>query len=126
MLLKLLYVGTGGCVGAILRYLSSGWMQKWFPRSFYPWGTFFVNILGCLLIGFLMGLVNTRQMFSPQFRLLVFAGFLGSFTTFSTFAYESMMLLRDGQFLLFVLNAGGQLLLGLAAVLAGLYLSRII
>ncbi|MDZ7722677.1 MAG: fluoride efflux transporter CrcB [candidate division KSB1 bacterium] len=126
MWIKLLYIGAGGFLGAALRYFSSGWIQKCFPQSFFPWGTLFVNILGCLLIGFFMGLVNSKQMFSPEIRLLILVGGLGSFTTFSTFAYESLMLLRDGQLLMMALNIGVQAGLGLFAVYTGLYLSRLI
>lgn len=126
MWLKLLYIGTGGFIGASLRYLTSGWVQKCFPHSFFPWGTFLVNITGCLLIGLLMGWMNSKQLFSPQIRLLVIVGGLGSFTTFSTFAYESLMLLRDAQWLLVMINTSIQLILGLFAVFVGIYISRLL
>ena len=125
MLKKMLFIGTGGFIGASFRFLIGGCVQRSFPKSFFPWGTCVVNILGCLLIGFLMGLANTRQMFSSEFRMLIFIGVLGSFTTFSTFIYESMTLLRDNQYLLTALNIGGQVLIGLLAAFIGIYLSRL-
>ncbi len=95
MLKQLLFVGFGGFLGAILRFLVSGWVQRMFSSSF-PYGTLAVNGLGSLLLGFLMGL-SEGNIVSPQVRLLVGIGLLGAFTTFSTFSYETLMLLRGGR-----------------------------
>jgi CrcB protein len=92
----ILAVGTGGAFGAVARYLASGWVQD-AAGGFFPWGTFLVNVLGSLLLGFsLVWLQST--MASTEMRSLVSIGFLGSFTTFSTFSYEAAAMLRDGEF----------------------------
>jgi len=83
--------------GAILRYLLSGWVQAWAKGAAFPYGTLTVNLLGCLIIGFLAQLVELRNLFSPETRVFVFIGVLGAFTTFSTFGNDTMLLLRDGE-----------------------------
>jgi len=118
-LLKLLAIGAGGFVGAILRYLVSGLVQNLSGSIRFPFGTLAVNVIGCLLIGLLVYLVETRSMFGAAARMFVFIGLLGSFTTFSTFGNETLELLRDSKTTLALLNAASQLLLGLAAVWLG-------
>ena len=118
-MLKLLAVGTGGFIGAMLRYLVSGWVQRLAPQSDFPFGTLTVNIVGCLIIGLLGGLNYSREIFSPQARLVIFIGILGSFTTFSTFGYETVAMLRDGQFIPATINIATQIIIGLLAVIAG-------
>ena len=115
---NLLYIGIAGFVGALARYGMSGLPHKWLDGSF-PWGTLLVNVLGCLMIGALMFLVEDRRMFTPQARLFIFTGFLGSFTTFSTFGYETFRLLNDSQFSLALANAGANMVIGLGAVWLG-------
>ena len=88
-------VGLGGFVGAACRYLLSTWVQKSSGWISFPIGTLVVNVLGCLFIGFLGGLVISRELFSPTMRLFLLTGLLGGFTTFSTFSFETLMLLRD-------------------------------
>ncbi len=125
-MLKLLLVGAGGFAGAIARYLVSGWVYRFSPlTSALPVGTLAVNVGGCLLIGFLHGLVETRQLLTPETRLLLFIGFLGSFTTYSTFGYETFNLARDGQLAELLLNIALHLLFGLSAVWFGHVISRI-
>jgi len=113
----LLVVASGGALGAVARYLASGWVQD-LAGGFFPWGTFAVNAAGSLLLGFsLVWLQGT--MASPEARQFVSIGFLGSFTTFSTFSFEAGALLRDGEWW----RAGGYTLgsvgLGIVAVVAG-------
>ena len=88
MLKNLLFVAAGGAVGSVLRYLIGSHLHKTYP-GFYPYGTFTVNILGCLLIGLLMGWVHAERLMSEKLQLLLITGFCGSFTTFSTFAFEA-------------------------------------
>ena len=88
---NLLVVAAGGAAGSVLRYLIASGIHKSYP-AFEPYGTFVVNITGCLLIGLLMGWVATEKLVSPPFQLLLITGFCGSFTTFSTFAYEANLL----------------------------------
>jgi CrcB protein len=117
--LKLLVIGCGGFLGAVLRYLVSGLVQNLSGSIRFPFGTLAVNVIGCLLIGLLVYLVETRSMLSVTVRMFVFIGLLGSFTTFSTFGNETLELLRDSKTTLALLNAGAQLILGLAAVWLG-------
>lgn len=112
-------VGSGGFVGAICRYGLSGIVQRSLPMSAFPYGTLVVNLCGCLLIGAAVGLVESRQMFGPEFRLFALIGLLGGFTTYSTFGYETYALLRDAEFLRAILNVTIHVTLGLALVWAG-------
>ena len=118
-MLKLLVIGCGGFIGAVLRYLVSGLVQNLSGSIRFPFGTLAVNVIGCLFIGLLVYLVETRSMLSVTVRMFVFIGLLGSFTTFSTFGNETLELLRDSKTTLALLNAGAQLILGLAAVWLG-------
>ncbi len=125
-MIKLLLIGLGGFAGAVSRYLAGGWIQKILSNPWFPYGTFAVNVLGCLFIGFLSGLAETRQILTPEVRLFLLIGFLGSFTTFSTFGYETFGFLRDGQLIPALSNAVFQVILGLASVWLGHLISRLI
>lgn len=122
----LTWVGLGGGCGAALRFLLGGWIHRWLPGSLFPWGTFAINVVGCLLLGLLYGLAEGRGLFGPGARLFLFIGLLGGFTTFSTFAWESGSLLRDGELVRALGNVTGQVLLGLLAVWLGLFAGRAI
>jgi len=86
-----LLVGLGGALGSIARYLASGWAQAAAKNGLFPYGTLAVNLLGCLVIGFLAQLSESRGVFIPEARALVFVGILGGFTTFSTFGNETLI-----------------------------------
>ncbi len=116
---RLLMVGGGGFFGAISRYALSGLTYKIVKNPWFPYGTLVVNILGCIFIGFLAGLAESRQIFSPDTRAFWLIGFIGSFTTFSTFSYETLGLVHDGQLNSALLNLGLQLILGLIGVWLG-------
>lgn len=88
MLRDILIVGTGGFVGSILRYLISISITP--SKGIFPWSTFTVNILGCFLIGILWGVMDSYDWFSEELRLLLMVGFCGGFTTFSSYALESI------------------------------------
>jgi len=103
----------------MFRYGLSGLVQRNVPLSAFPYGTLAVNMLGCLLIGVGVGLVDARQLFGPDIRLFMLIGVLGGFTTYSTFGYETFALLRDGDFLRALANVGIHVVLGLALVWAG-------
>ena len=120
---ELLVVGVGGFIGAIARYWVSGWVHRWTGASF-PWGTLAVNVIGCLAIGALMALLESRLFVSPEARLFLGIGILGSLTTFSTFGYETLELMRRSELALASANAAGSLLLGLGAVFVGRMLVR--
>lgn len=117
-MVNMLFIGIGGFLGAITRYSIALWIgQKW-GRSF-PFGTLVVNITGCLLIGFLMPLLTERFLVNPQLRLLLTVGFLGAYTTFSTFEYETGTLLQDGEWLFALLNVMLSVLVGFIALKLG-------
>jgi len=122
--LLVLLVGVGGFLGAVSRYLLGGWVQDALRRPWWPYGTFAVNIVGCLLIGFIVGMGDGRSAMSAQSRAFVLIGFLGGFTTFSAFGYETFALVRQGQMLGALVNVGAQVILGLAAVWAGHAIAR--
>lgn len=87
-MLGIFLVGIGSFIGGVLRYLLSTWVYKLLDDPWFPYGTLSVNILGCLAIGFLSALAETRSIFTSDVRLLIFVGLLGGFTTFSSFAIE--------------------------------------
>jgi CrcB protein len=115
---ELLVIGFGGFCGAIARYTLSGWVHRWVGSTF-PWGTLTVNIAGCFTLGALMALVEGRLPMDSDVRLFLAIGVLGSLTTFSTFSYETVELLRRSEAGLALASAGGHLLLGLGAVVLG-------
>jgi len=112
-------VGSGGFIGALARYGLSGLVQRQFHSTTFPVGTLTVNLLGCLLIGIVTGLADSRQVFTPEFRIFVFIGLLGGFTTFSTFGYETLAMFRDAEYLRASLNVGMHLVVGLIFVWFG-------
>jgi len=124
-MIKLLIVGTGGFVGAILRYLVSGWVYSLCGSNF-PYGTFAVNTIGCLIFGLLAGLTQSREMLTQNFRMLVMVGLLGSFTTFSTFSYEIFTLLNDNQYTAAATNILLSVIIGLFALIAGYKIAAVI
>jgi fluoride exporter len=118
-------VGFGGFAGSILRFAVSGLVQRFDPSGTFPYGTLAVNALGCLGIGVCAGLAETRQVFGPELRLFLFLGLFGSFTTFSTFGYETHALLRDGDGLKAGANVLGSVVLSLVLVWLGHALGRV-
>lgn len=123
-MVKLLVIGLGGFVGAIARYLLSGLVHRQFNSSF-PAGTLFVNVLGCLVMGALMALVEDHQLLTPPMRMFLMVGLLGSLTTFSTFGYETLELMRDGNWPATLANVAANVVLGLSAVWLGRGLMRL-
>lgn len=115
----LLIIGLGGFIGAILRYMVSGQIQKLTQSVDFPYGTLVVNLIGCLLIGALTRLDEIRSVLTPEMRFLIFIGLLGAFTTYSTFSNEAINLINDRQFHLAFLYIGAHLVIGLGAVLLG-------
>ena len=124
-MVKLLYIGLGGFAGSIGRYMVAGLVQRLFPALInFPIGTLAVNISGCLFIGLLSGLAEQRQLFNPEMRMMIFVGFLGGFTTFSTFGFESFSLARDQQYFSTMANIVLHIALGLPAVWLGHIIAR--
>ncbi len=95
-------------------------------KPYFPYGTLAVNIIGCFLIGFLSGLSENKQLFNPETRTLIFIGFLGGFTTFSTFGYEVFNFARDGQILSSISNLVLHFVLGIGGVWFGYSMSKLI
>lgn len=121
-----LWVFLGSGLGGVLRYLMSRAVQQLANGWIFPIGTFSVNMLGCLVIGLLAKLSESKGLFTGDTRLFLFVGILGGFTTFSSFGYESFQLLRDGEYLLGLLNAGLQVLLGLLFVYLGFVIGALL
>ena len=115
---KLLLIAVGGALGAVLRYLVSGWGQGLSPGLF-PVGTLIVNVLGCLVFGFVGWIATGPRMVGEELRVFLMVGFLGGFTTFSTYAWETLALARDGQRVGAFANLALSNVLGLAALLVG-------
>jgi fluoride exporter len=114
--LKLILAGIGGAIGSVLRYSVSGFVQDLSKSIAFPYGTLAVNLLGCLAIGFLSQLAETRGYFTAETRTLVFIGVLGGFTTFSAFGNETINLWREHENGLAFLNIAAHLFLCLGAV----------
>lgn len=124
MLKVLLAIGSGSFLGGISRYLLSRAIQN-SAASAFPFGTMWVNIFGCFLIGLLFGFSDRGSLTNNELRLFLTVGFCGGFTTFSTFSGENMAMLRDGSFLHFTVYAGLSVFLGLAATFGGHALTKI-
>ncbi|MBN1963659.1 MAG: fluoride efflux transporter CrcB [Anaerolineae bacterium] len=122
-MMYVILIGIGGFIGAVLRYLTSDLVQRIVGGALMPYGTLAVNMIGCLLIGFLAGVAEAHEVFSAEGRALVFVGLLGAFTTFSTFSFETTSLLRDGEIGVALVNVGVQVALGLVAVWLGNHLA---
>ncbi|MFZ1683279.1 MAG: fluoride efflux transporter CrcB [Candidatus Zixiibacteriota bacterium] len=124
-MMKLVWLGAAGVAGTLARYGLSGWVQRISGVGF-PWGTFAVNLLGCFVFGLIWALAEYRLALSSEVRTVLLLGFLGAFTTFSSFAFETTQLLRDSQYVLAFLNIAGQNILGIAGLFAGLTLGRMV
>ena len=124
-MLRVILVGAGGFLGAILRYAIAGWVHNLLQNAWFPYGTLVVNVAGCLLIGFLAGLAEQRSLLGPELRVFLFIGILGGFTTFSSFAYETFSLARDAENIAAAVNIFAQLVLGLLGVWFGNAMARL-
>ena len=122
-MIELLWVGVGGFLGANARYLVAGWAARRFGTVF-PYGTFIINITGSFILGFFLAFIEERPWVHPTARLLFAIGFVGAYTTFSTFSFESMALIERGQPLMAGINMVGSVAAGLLAVFIGLVLGR--
>jgi fluoride exporter len=116
--MNILIIGIGGFVGAVSRYGLALWIGQRWGRSF-PLGTFVINVSGSFLIGLLMTLMVERFTANPQWRLLLVVGFLGAYTTFSTFEYETGALLKDGEWAFAMLNVILSVVAGFIALKLG-------
>lgn len=120
-----LLIGAGGFFGAIARYLVDGRVVD-YTGAALPWGTFFVNVSGSFLVGLLFALLTERAVLPAELRGPLMIGFLGSYTTFSTLTLEAWRMIDDGAWLQALANLGGSLLFGMIAVVAGIWLGRLL
>lgn len=123
MLKSIIIVFLGGGIGSAFRYLTSVFTEKYVQQSF-PWATFVVNIVGCLIVGILAGLIIKQQLTSPDLRLLFVTGFCGGFTTFSAFALENIKLFQSGNTFLALLYIALSVILGVFAVWTGMMIAK--
>lgn len=122
-MMQSLAIAGGGAVGALLRFWVSGWVYGWAGRDF-PYGTLAVNVVGSLLMGLFYVLMVERLAVGAEWRAVVIVGFLGAFTTFSTFSIETFNLIEDGQLLRAGLNMLLSVVLCVTAAWAGVVLGR--
>lgn len=125
MIKNMLIVGLGGGAGSIARYLVQKYINEWHPHPF-PFATLLVNVSGCFLIGLFYGMMEKGSLLTPEWRLLLTTGLCGGYTTFSTFAYENVALLKAGDFAYFGMYIALSVVLGIAATFGGLLIFRII
>jgi CrcB protein len=119
-----LVVGLGGFLGANARYLMAHWIGERYGTSF-PYGTLVINVSGSFIIGLFLVLITDRYMVHPNWRLFFSVGFLGAYTTFSTYSFESLVLILSGAWFLGLINLIGSVVLGLGATLCGMALARL-
>lgn len=121
---QVLLIALGGSLGAVARYGLSTLVYHQ-TNEIFPWGTLVVNLTGCFLIGILVELFDTA-IIASQWRSFITIGFIGAYTTFSTFSFETLNLLRDGEIRLASFNIIANNILGIVLVLVGIYSSRVI
>ena len=119
-----LMLALAGAAGTLARYGLSRLVQGWAGTSF-PWGTWTVNILGSFLFGLVWSLASERRLLDERTRIIILAGFMGAFTTFSTFAFETTLFVRDSHWGLALVNSGAQVIVGVIAMLLGLATARL-
>ncbi len=117
--MRIVFIGAGGFIGTMLRYLVSGAVQNAMRNATFPLGTAVVNLSGCFVMGFLAELAESRGFLTDANRAFLMIGVLGGYTTFSAFGNETMNLFRSGESFLAVVNVTLQVVLGLACVLLG-------
>ena len=123
--MKILIIGFGGFIGAILRYSISGWIHKLFGSGM-PYGTLAVNVIGSFILGFILFYSEDRQSFSPLWRSFIAVGIMGALTTFSTFSYETFAMMQESLYLKAVWNILLNIITTILAIWAGMVLSRIL
>jgi fluoride exporter len=125
MVRSLILIGIGSCIGGIFRYLTQQYVQKYYPSSI-PLGTLSVNVIGCFLIGIIYALADRGNILSPAMRLFLATGLCGGYTTFSSFAYENISLMREGDFFYTGLYIMLSMVIGFAAVYLGILFIKLI
>ena len=121
--MKWVLIAVGGAVGSMARYGTGSLLLRLQERTLFPWGTLAVNLVGCLVIGYLNGLLDDR-LIRPEYRFLAVIGFLGGYTTFSSFGWEAAAFLRDSQYGRAAAYILANNVIGIALVVVGYALSR--
>lgn len=124
-MLKYVLVGVGGCLGSILRFWLGSYIGEKMGTRF-PYGTFVINVTGSFLIGLIFALLTAKTQWSPNWRYLIPIGFIGGYTTFSSFEYETLRTIQDGQLGLALLYIGLSVFIGFVAVWGGVIAGKAI
>jgi CrcB protein len=124
-LIKYLMVGVGGFLGSVLRFWLGSFIGGRLGARF-PYGTFVINVTGSFLIGMIVTVLAAKAHWSPNWRYLILIGFIGGYTTFSTFEFETLRLAQDGQMLMAILNVTLSVVVGFVGVWAGAVAGRAI
>jgi CrcB protein len=123
MLQRVMLIGLAGALGTLARYGMGGLVQR-VSGGHLPWGTLFVNVLGCFLFGMVWALSNERLVIGEEARIIMLGGFMGAFTTFSTFIFDTGGFLRDQQYILATGNMLVQVAIGLLSFFGGMFAGR--
>ncbi len=123
MIRNILFVGLGGGIGSIARYLFQRWISALYPHHF-PWGTFGVNVIGCFAIGLFWGMSFRSFESNENWKLLLMVGLCGGFTTFSAFTLEGIGLLKEQRLFLFFSYVAANVIIGLLATWLGMLLAK--
>lgn len=123
--MKILWLAIAGASGTLVRYFLGGYVQRAFGQSF-PWGTFAVNMSGCFLFGLIWAAAENKDIIGEQTRTIALAGFMGAFTTFSSYMFETTMLVRDSNWAMAVGNVAVENIGGFICVIIGMAVGRMI
>lgn len=123
--MELLSIAAGGALGAVSRFCLGNLISR-IIGSALPYGTFVINIVGCFFMGLIMTMIIERGMLSAAWRLLLCVGFLGGFTTFSSFGYETLMLLQEENIFAALAYVGGSIILGLMSAALGVAVGKLL
>jgi CrcB protein len=122
-LFAIILVAVGGAIGSVARYLVSALVGR-ATGTLFPAGTFAVNLIGCIVFGMIAGAAEQRVVLSPDVRVFLLVGVLGGFTTFSSYAFDGVVLIQQGQIAAALVNIGGQIVCGLLGLWAGYVIAR--
>lgn len=129
-MLNWLLIGIAGAAGALARHGVGQGVERLLPEQHFPWGTFVVNMVGCVFFGFCYTWIDFNEALSPdqqqRLRLVLLTGFAGAFTTYSTYAFQSAMLIDEGKWTPALFNIGGHTILGLFAIYLGTAIGKML